>query len=458
MPSYRELARNHDFTALWVGATVAELGTRVSIFAMPLVAYAMTRSAFWAATAEAVHLIGMVGMLLPAGVIADRSNRLRVMRVTHGSGALLYASLAIGGLLGSLTLPHLLLVALLTGALNGLFIPAENSAIRSVVTADQLPTALSQQQARQHIAGLLGGPLGGVLLGLARWAPFAGNAVAYAAGWLLLGRVRADLTAPPAAQTVRRPAADLVAGLRYGWRQPVLRTLLFFGPAANLALNALFFLALLRLVEAGFPAWQIGLAEATIGACGILGALAAPWLIDRVPTGRLATLCAWSFVPLSIPLAFWTHPAVMALAASVGLFLNPAANAGLGSYRMAITPPELVGRVQSAAQFVSMLSIPVAPALAGLLLSTVDGPTAVLIVTALIAAAALIPTLSRTVRSIPRPDLWPRPEATTETDSPHALQSSESEVPLRYGRKTPPQQGLLIDVGDRADRSEDRLS
>jgi hypothetical protein len=51
MPSYRQLARNHDFTALWIGATVAELGTRVSLFAMPLVAYAMTGSAFWAASA-----------------------------------------------------------------------------------------------------------------------------------------------------------------------------------------------------------------------------------------------------------------------------------------------------------------------------------------------------------------------------------------------------------------------
>ena len=407
MSSYRALARNHDFTALWVGATVAELGTRVSIFAMPLVAYAMTGSAFWAATAEAAHLVGMVGMLLPAGVIADRHHRLRIMRLAHGSGAVLYASLAIAGLLGSLTLPHLLIVALLTGALNGLFLPAENSAIRSVVAPDQLPTALSQQQARQHIAGLLGGPLGGVLLGVSRWAPFAGNAIAYAAGWLLLARVRADLSAPPAAaREATKPLADLTAGLGYSWRQPFLRTLLLFSPAINLAVNALFFLALLRLVQAGFPAWQIGLAEAAIGACGILGALAAPWLIDRLPTGWLTILVAWSFVPLSIPLAFWTHPAVMALAASVGLFLNPAGNAGIAAYRMATTPQELIGRVQAAAQFVSMLSIPLAPALAGALLAGVDGAVAVLVVAALTAAAALIPTLARSVRSIPRPAEW----------------------------------------------------
>ena len=433
MSSYRELARNHDFTALWVGATVAELGTRVSLFAMPLVAYAMTGSAFWAAAAEAVHLIGMVGMLLPAGVIADRRDRLRLMRFTHGSGALLYASLAVAGVLGSLTLPHLLIVALLTGALNGLFVPAENSAIRSVVATEQLPTALSQQQARQHIAGLLGGPLGGVLLGVTRWAPFAGNAVTYAAGWLLLGRVRADLSTPPAREpgTRTKPSADLVAGLRYSWQQPFLRTLLFFSPAANLGLNALFFLALLRLIEAGFPAWQIGLAEAAIGACGILGAVAAPWIIDRIATGRLTVLVAWSFVPLSIPLAFWTHPAVMALAASVGLFLNPAGNAGFASYRMAITPPELVGRVQSAAQFVSMLSIPLAPALAGALLAVTDGTTAVLAVTALVALAALIPTLARSVRSIPRPADWQT--LSSNDDNLGHTRASEGKIPVPQG-------------------------
>ncbi|SDK79336.1 Predicted arabinose efflux permease, MFS family [Nocardioides sp. YR527] len=433
MPSYRELARNHDFTALWIGATVAELGTRVSLFAMPLVAYAMTGSAFWAATAEAAHLVGMVGMLLPAGVIADRRNRLRIMRLAHGSGAVLYASLALAGLLGSLTLPHLLLVALLTGVLNGLFVPAENSAIRSVVRAEDLPTALSQQQARQHIAGLLGGPLGGVLLGFSRWAPFAGNAIAYAAGWLLLARVRADLSAPAIDEQGSRgkPLADLLAGLSYSWRQPFLRTLLFFSPAANLAINALFFLALLRLVEAGFPAWQIGLAEAAIGGCGILGAIAAPWLIDRLPTGRLTILVAWSFVPLSIPLAFWTHPAVMALAASVGLFLNPAGNAGIAAYRMATTPQELIGRVQAAAQFVAMLSIPLAPALAGALLAVTDGATAVLVVTAMTAAAALIPTLARSVRSIPRPASWQHHHA--NEDNPHHTSDSEHKSGMLLG-------------------------
>ncbi|TWG98236.1 putative MFS family arabinose efflux permease [Nocardioides sp. J9] len=407
MSSYRSLARNRDFTALWVGATVAELGSRVSLFAMPLVAYAMSGSALWAAAAEALFLLGMVGVLLPAGVLADRCHRLRLMRFSLGVGALLYASLVAAGVAGALTLPHLLGVALVSGVVTGLFSPAEYSAIRTVVSQEELPTALSQQQARQHVAALVGGPVGGALFGLARWAPFAADAVTYALGWLLLGRVHTDLSAPPRGERAR-PLREVAEGLRFLWGRPFLRVLLVWSPAANLAINALFFTALLRLVDAGFPAWQIGLVEASIGACGIAGAIVAPWLIDRFATGRLTVLVAWSFVPLSVPLALWNHPVAMALAASVGLFLNPAGNAGVGSYRMAITPPELVGRVQSTMQFTSMLTMPLAPALAGVLLAGLDGRDAVLALTALTALVALVPTLSRSVRSVPRPAQWPR--------------------------------------------------
>lgn len=412
MTTFRQLSRNRDFTALWVGATASELGTRVSAFAMPLVTFAMTRSTFWAATAEAVQLGGMVLALLPAGVLADRWHRLRLMRLSLLAGLLLQGSVVAAGLLGALTMPHLLVVALVSGLASGMFGPSESSAIRTVVATEELPTALSQQQARQHVAGLLGGPVGGALLGVARWAPFLADALTYAAGWLLLGRVRADLSPEPRAlgAGAGRPMRDLGDGIRYTWSRPFFRVLLIWSPLINLTVNALFFVALLRLVTAGFPAWQIGLVETAIGGCGILGALAAPRLIDRLPTGRLTVAVAWSFVPLSVPLALWNNPAVMALAASVGIFLNPAGNAGVGSYRMAVTPADLVGRVQSAMQFVSMVSMPLAPVLAGVLLAGFGGRDAVFALTALTALVALIPTLARSVRSIPRPAQWQQVE------------------------------------------------
>ena len=100
-------------------------------------------------------------------------------------------------MLGALTVPHLFVVALLTGVCAGVFAPAEMSAVRAVVPTEQLPTALSQQQARQHVASLVGGPLGGALYAVTRWVPFLFDAVTFAVSWVLLGRIRTDLSPAP---------------------------------------------------------------------------------------------------------------------------------------------------------------------------------------------------------------------------------------------------------------------
>jgi MFS family permease len=408
MSSYRALARNHDFTVLWIGQTISELGSRISMFVFPLVAYAMTGSALLAAASEALHLLGLAATLLPAGVLADRLDRRRIMRTASGAGMLLYGSLVVAGVAGALTVPHLLAVALLTGAGAGLFAPAEMSAVRAVVPAPDLPTALSQNQARLHVAGLLGAPVGGVLFGITRWLPFAADAVSFAMSWVLLGRLRTDLSAPSYDGPRRRSTRELAEGVRFIAARPFFRVMTVWGALTNLAVNALFFVAVLRLIQGGHDAVHIGLVETAAGLAGIVGAVLAPWLIDRVPTGRLTVAIAWSFLPLVVPMALWNQPLVVAAALGFGMLLNPAGNAGIGSYRMAVTPPELIGRVQSTTQFVSMSAMPLAPLLAGALLSGVGGGPAIAVLGALTAVVALIPTLSRSVREVPRPAQWER--------------------------------------------------
>lgn len=415
MAGFRSLARNHDFTALWLGSTVSELGSRISLISFPLLGFALTGSTAWAAAAEALYLGGLVAALLPGGLLADRCDRRLLLRAVSLTGLALYGSLVLAGLAGALTIGHVLVVAMLTGMGAGAFQPAETSAVRAVVATEDLPTALAQQQARQHVASLLGGPVGGALYAAVRWLPFAADAASYLLCWLLLGSIRSDLSpaaragadADSAVTSVRR---ELASGLRFSWSEPFLRLTMIWSPLMNLVLNTTFFLALLRLVRAGFPSVQIGLVETAIGLFGIAGAVIAPRVVDRCPTGRLMLAAAWVFVPLTIPLALWNHPLAMCASISPGLLLNPATNAAIGSYRMALTPAELIGRTQSAMQFVSMVSMPLAPAVAGLLLGLVSGRDAILALTGLTALVALIPTLSPVMRSVPRPAEWGAPE------------------------------------------------
>jgi hypothetical protein len=83
---------------------------------------------------------------------------------------------------------------------------------------------------------------------------------------------------------------------------------------------------------------------------------------------------------------------------------------------MSITPPELVGRVQSVGQFLGWSTLPLAPVLGGALLAALGGPTAMAVLTVLCALVAFIPTLSRTVRSVPRPADWPHLDAAASPD------------------------------------------
>jgi MFS family permease len=376
------------------------------MFVFPLVAYALSGSALWAAVVEAAFLLGMCGALLPAGVLADRVDRRLLMRAASGAGVVLYASLAAATAWDVLTIPHLAVVALLTGIASGIAAPAEISAIRSVVSPDELSTALSQSQARQHIAALVGGPLGGVLLAITRWLPFAFDAVSFAVYWVVLGRLRTDLAAPRREGPPRKPHHDVVEGIRFilGW--PYFRATAAYGALANLLVNAMFFVAILRMVQDGVSPAVIGIVSTAAGLGGILGALAAPWIIERTPTGLLVVTAAWIFVPLAVPMVLWSQPAVVAAAIFVGLLLNPAGNAGSGTYRIAHTPAHLQGRAQSASQFLSMSVIWVAPLLGGALLASIGGSAAIAVIGALVAVSALIPTLTRSVRSVPRPAVW----------------------------------------------------
>lgn len=404
MPGYRQLARNRDFTILWVGDTVSELGTALSMFVYPLIAYALSGSALTAALVQAAYLGGLCATLLPAGVLADRVDRQRMMLVASAAGCAAYTSLALAGVLGHLTLVHLAGVALVTGVATGAYNPAQTSAIRTVVSTEDLPTAMSQNQARQHVASLVGGPLGGVLYSVTRWLPFAVDAVSYAIACLTVSRLRTDLSAPHRQpEPLRR---QLTEGFGFMWARPFFRTLLAWSSMTNLVVNALFFVVVLRMVQADVPPAQIGLVSTAAGIGGLVGAALAPTLIDRLPTGRLTVIVGWAVCLPLVPLAFSASPWVACACTFFLLVLNPVGNAGIGSYRMAVTPDHLQGRVGSTSQFVSMSVMPLAPLLGSWLLEHRGGTFTISVLVVATALLALLLTSSRSIRSVPRPSDW----------------------------------------------------
>ena len=156
----------------------------------------------------------------------------------------------------TLTVPHLLVVALLTGVCAGLFVPAEMSAVRTVVPTEQLPTALqpaagapARGQPRGRTAGRCAVRRGAVGAVRRRRAHLR----------LRLGAARPDPHRPlPRPGPGRRvgPAPDIAEGWRFIWERPFFRTLMVWGMCSNLVVNALFIAAMVRLIQGGFAPWS----------------------------------------------------------------------------------------------------------------------------------------------------------------------------------------------------------
>ena len=87
MTGYRELARNRDFTILWVGETISELGSTMSLFVFPLIGYHLTGSTSVAALLEAAGLLGMARCCCRPGYWPTAYDRRTLMLVASATGA-----------------------------------------------------------------------------------------------------------------------------------------------------------------------------------------------------------------------------------------------------------------------------------------------------------------------------------------------------------------------------------
>ena len=403
------LWRNRDFAILWSGQAVSELGSAMSALVLPLISYSITGSAAKAGLATSAVLLGSVVVGLPAGVLVDRWSRRRVLLAASTTCALLYGSLAAAALTSHLTLAHLMIAGFLGGAAESFHEPASSAAVRTIVPAEQLPVAFTQLLARSHAAQLMGPPLGGALYSVSRGLPFVVDSVSYAVSALATTRLRTPLPAPRREAESRGFFADVREGLGFVWREPVIRAIMIWASAFNFAVGFVLVAVTLRLVRAGVHPAAIGAVDAIAAGSALVGAMIAPWLLSRVRTGAMTTVTGLLLAALVIPIAWTNNVAVIGALLAVGFFLMPANNSGISAYMASVVPDRLQGRVHSGIGFVASGVVPIAPALAGVLIATIGGRSTSLI-GAVFVAMSLVPLLlSPAIRGLGRPDSWAKP-------------------------------------------------
>ena len=136
-----------DFWKYWAGQTISNLGSSVTLFAIPLLIYKLTGSALNLGIATAAEFVPylLFGLLLGAWV--DRVDRKRMMIFTDIARALIIASIPLFAMFGMLSVWWIYIVGFIQSTLTICFEAGQFAAIPNLVDKDDLVTANGRIQA-----------------------------------------------------------------------------------------------------------------------------------------------------------------------------------------------------------------------------------------------------------------------------------------------------------------------
>ena len=387
---------------LQVGQLLSNAGSSSTSIAYPLLVLAVTHSPAKAGLVAFARAVPSLLFALPAGLLADRWSRRKLMIAADGVRVLAIGSLAATLLLDRVGFWQVVVVAFVEGSGSALFSGARAGALRAVVPAPQLPAAAAAETGRVAVVGLAGPPLGGALFGLARALPFLVDAISYAFSTLSLLAMRTPFQEErePELASVRSRLAE---GFRFVWSRPFLRTCaLLFGLANFIGPGVLFAVVVIGR-EQGLSGGEVGALVAVFGAGLLLGSFVSPLVRRLLPVRAVLLLELWTWLGCALFL-LWPNVYVLAAGIVPTAVAIPSTDSVVHGYRIAMTPDRLLGRAESVRSTISLLIAPLGPLVAGVLL----GATSARATIAVFAAAGLVlavwGTLSPSIRTAPSLD------------------------------------------------------
>ncbi len=372
------LWRHPDFLKLWTGQTISELGSQVSLLALPLTAVVgLHASAFRVAALATIEFLPFILFTLPAGVWVDRLRRRPILIVGDAGRAVLLATIPIAYATGALTIWQLYAVGFCTGILTVFFDVAYMSYLPSLVASDKLVEGNSKLQATISAAQILGPGMAGALIGLLT-APdaIAVDSASFVASscFVLAIRKHERLEPHPEGEPRRRMKDDLTEGLRWVFGNAYLRAQAACTGTSNFFAAVIFSILIVYAVRRlGMTPRQIGLVFSLGNAGFLAGALLANRIGRAIGIGRTTLSAAVMFgaAMLLIPLAPRSDPLPFLVAALVlSSFGSVVYNITQVSFRQTITPERLQGRMNAVMRFLVWGTMPLGSLTGGALAST----------------------------------------------------------------------------------------
>lgn len=216
--------KNRDFRLLWTGAVASNIGSWMGMVAQGWLIVTLTGSPAWLGAVALANSLPFLVVPLFGGVIADRVNRISLLKATQTFSMLMTFTLAGLTLGGLIQVWHLILVSFLNAIGQSFEQPTRNALLPDLVPEDQLMQAVSLNSSAFQGAALAGPAIGGVLIeavGIGACMLINGFSFVFVLWALFVMR------APQTATSRRQPMVqDMTEGLSFVKASPVLLTCL----------------------------------------------------------------------------------------------------------------------------------------------------------------------------------------------------------------------------------------
>jgi MFS family permease len=389
------LLATRRFGTFWFASLLSSIGTWAQQVAQPWLLLTLGASSFLIGLDSFAMNAPVILLTIAGGILADRSDRRRVIAFFQSIQMLCPTAIVILLLMGIVKPWMIISLSVVVGVTDALSMPSFSSIVPSIVKREQIGAGLALNSTQFSISRILGPTIAGVLMSSvgALWC-FVISAVSYipfigVALWIL------PKWTPPAASAETATGTPLVKqanGLREILRDPRLRGALLTVLATGVLCGPLvtFIPVLVKNVFHG-SAGQFSMAMVSFGAGGLIGATALLSVAASVDRRKLSSGFGLAFAMIlvltALTRAYWTVPLLLVLAGASMTVSNIASNVVLQT----TSNPALLGRTVSLYMLALRGGLSVGALITGATVTALGMQNALLIngVLAIIAQAAI---------------------------------------------------------------------
>jgi len=212
-----------DFRLMWFGACTSSIGTWMQIVAQGWLIYRLSHSAFLLALDQFLGGIPIFLFSLIGGVVADRTERRKILLVSQ------YVQMASAGVLtllvalGTVRVWHILCLSFVSGLAQAFGGPAYQALIPTLVDREDMPNAIALNSIQFNMAVTIGPALAGQTLAKfgEKWC-FGLNAISFLAPIISLSMIAARYLP---ATTTESMFSSLKQGIKFVRKQGSMEAL-----------------------------------------------------------------------------------------------------------------------------------------------------------------------------------------------------------------------------------------